>query len=575
MKKGNFIFGKILLTMLLLVGMISKINVLQVQAASHSQTEAVDWAQGQINKGLDYDGVYGNQCVDLIKYYYQYLGCANYATGNACAYAWNNLPSGWTRVYSDFQPGDIAVWKVNHRCSTCNTGELGHVGVITSADSVGFNAVNQNFCGKSYCTQNWFYCSALQCAIRPNFSSASNTNIGSGTDTAIAWTSTVSDITYTNATLSATVSTSTSVQYQWAGCNIFDNNGTMIAQAGENTSVKGYYMNIWYDISAETWNHFQLSPGTTYQYQFYATYGGKDYFSPVYKFTTPQQTVNVTGVSLNQTSKNMIVGEKFQLNASISPSNATNKNVTWSVDDSSVAVVDKGLVIAQGVGVANVTVKTTDGSKVASCSISVSQEMINDQTEEDNEYTLENTNIDGISSTGTGIKLNWKAINDATGYYVFKKFNNEGFVLHKKIESNYMNSYTDTSVKNGTTYYYKIVAYKLANGTEYRSDDSNVMKTCYLEKNAIKKVSNSLGKRAKLSWYKNAKATGYEIEYANTSNYSNSNVIKVRGSFVTSKTISKLTKGKTYYLRVRTYRIVDGVTYYSCWSNSKKLKITK
>ena len=43
------------------------------------------------------------------------------------------------------------------------------MGIITSIDSVGFNAVNQNYAGRSYCTQNWFHVRCLACAIRPNF----------------------------------------------------------------------------------------------------------------------------------------------------------------------------------------------------------------------------------------------------------------------------------------------------------------------------------------------------------------------------------------------------------------------
>lgn len=140
----------------------------------HTQGEAVNWANSQLGKSLDYDNYAGAQCVDLIKYYYNYFGVANYAMGNANAYMTNSLPAGWTRVYGNYQAGDIAVWKVNHSCRTCNTSNLGHVGIITSADSVGFNAVNQNFAGQSYCTQNWFYCSALNCAIRPAYGSADN-----------------------------------------------------------------------------------------------------------------------------------------------------------------------------------------------------------------------------------------------------------------------------------------------------------------------------------------------------------------------------------------------------------------
>ena len=52
---------------LLFVAFIS-VDKTEVQAAT--KEEGVSWAMSQIGKGLDYDGVKGNQCVDLIKYYY-------------------------------------------------------------------------------------------------------------------------------------------------------------------------------------------------------------------------------------------------------------------------------------------------------------------------------------------------------------------------------------------------------------------------------------------------------------------------------------------------------------------------
>lgn len=155
-------------TMLLFVAFVS-VDKTEVQAAT--KEEGVSWAMSQIGKGLDYDGVYGNQCVDLIKYYYAHYGVAGYARGNAIQYTSNSLPPGWTRVYSNYQPGDVAVFRANNGCSVCTTGEKGHVGIITSIDSVGFNAVNQNYAGRSYCTQNWFHVRCLACAIRPNFTS--------------------------------------------------------------------------------------------------------------------------------------------------------------------------------------------------------------------------------------------------------------------------------------------------------------------------------------------------------------------------------------------------------------------
>lgn len=131
-----------------------------------TKEEAVGWANAQIGKGLDYDGVYGNQCVDLIKYYYAYFGVAGYARGNAEAYRTNSVPPGWTRIYGGYQPGDVVVWSPGLGGSDKT---YGHIGIIDSIDEVGFNAVNQNYANKSYCTKNWFNNSCIACCIRPPY----------------------------------------------------------------------------------------------------------------------------------------------------------------------------------------------------------------------------------------------------------------------------------------------------------------------------------------------------------------------------------------------------------------------
>lgn len=159
-----------LLTASLIVGLIPLNSKIVHAAVAHTQQEAVDWANSQINQSLDYDGQYGAQCVDLIKYYYDYFGVAQYATGNANAYITNALPSGWARVYGDYQPGDVAVWLADHSCNTCNTTSYGHVGIITAIEGALFSAVNQNFGEQSHCTLNKFNQSALACAIRPDYS---------------------------------------------------------------------------------------------------------------------------------------------------------------------------------------------------------------------------------------------------------------------------------------------------------------------------------------------------------------------------------------------------------------------
>ena len=81
------------------------------------------------------------------------------------------------------------------------------------------------------------------------------------------------------------------------------------------------------------------------------------------------KTIEVTGVSLNTTSKSMIVNTTDKLVATIEPSNASDKTVTWSSDNTNVITVDKnGNIKAIGLGEANITVKTANG-KTASAKV--------------------------------------------------------------------------------------------------------------------------------------------------------------------------------------------------------------
>lgn len=93
------------------------------------------------------------------------------------------------------------------------------------------------------------------------------------------------------------------------------------------------------------------------------------------KVTVESATVYVSSITLNKTSASLYVGETTQLTATVSPSSATNKSVSWTSDDTSVAMVSStGLVTAKSAGTATITCKAKDGSgKQAMCNISVKE----------------------------------------------------------------------------------------------------------------------------------------------------------------------------------------------------------
>ena len=84
------------------------------------------------------------------------------------------------------------------------------------------------------------------------------------------------------------------------------------------------------------------------------------------------EVIPVENVVLNQNNVTLNIGETTTLQATITPDNATNKNVTWTSEDSDIASVDKdGKVTAKKVGKTTITVTTEDGQKIATCEVTV------------------------------------------------------------------------------------------------------------------------------------------------------------------------------------------------------------
>ena len=118
----------------------------------HTREEAVRWAYGHIGTDINYDGYSGpdgswpTQCVDLTVGYYRYLG--HRVGGDAKEYATNGLPDGWQRVYSNPQPGDVAVR---------TAGTYGHVGIVVTVSGDACSTVEYNTYGGTYdaSTQTW------------------------------------------------------------------------------------------------------------------------------------------------------------------------------------------------------------------------------------------------------------------------------------------------------------------------------------------------------------------------------------------------------------------------------------
>ena len=91
----------------------------------------------------------------------------------------------------------------------------------------------------------------------------------------------------------------------------------------------------------------------------------------------------------------------------------------------------------------------------------------------------------------------------------------------------------------------------------------------------LSSVKNTAAKKIKVKWKKGSEITGYQIQYSLKSNFKGAKKAIIKNEKTVSKVIKGLKKGKKYYVRIRTYKMVGGEKYFSAWSAKKKVTIKK
>lgn len=143
---------------------------------------------------------------------------------------------------------------------------------------------------------------------------------------------------------------------------------------------------------------------------------------------------------------------------------------------------------------------------------------------------------------------------EAPGYQTSKKSNS---VVYRGLENE--NDKEDVSTVPKTT----------PNSKRVNNIQNKVtVKPQNTKKVTIKKAKKSL----KVSWKKVNGITGYQIQYAGNKKFKKAKTVTIKKAKTTSKTIKKLKAKKKYYVRIRTYIVVNGTKKYSDWSKKKSQK---
>lgn len=147
-----------------------------------------------------------------------------------------------------------------------------------------------------------------------------------------------------------------------------------------------------------------------------STYTSQEAVQLYKKSSSSPTPVAVTGVELDNEEIEINVGETKSLVATVLPADATNKNVTWSSDDETVATVDNGTVTGVAAGTATITVTTVDGGFTATCDVTVNgsvepttgdanfvaSEQGYTDTQSVASASFDNTNVSVVFNKGTG-----------------------------------------------------------------------------------------------------------------------------------------------------------------------------
>ena len=167
-----------------------------------------------------------------------------------------------------------------------------------------------------------------------------------------------------------------------------------------------------------------------------------------------------------------------------------------------------------------------------------------------------------------GIKLTWNKAAGADGYKIYRNS-----TLIKTITNGSTVTYTDTKANtNMTKYIYKV----LAKGPAGDSTAAKTVAVYRVNRPALSSVTNSAASEMTAKWTTVERATGYQIKYSTSKTFASGNgTVDASGATTDSRRIGKLTKGKTYYVKIRAYKVVGNVLYWSEWSPVKTVKISK
>lgn len=172
------------------------------------------------------------------------------------------------------------------------------------------------------------------------------------------------------------------------------------------------------------------------------------------------------------------------------------------------------------------------------------------------------------------VTLTWDKQTAANGYEVFKyDASSKKYVLYKNITNPNTNTCKVTGLASNKKYDFKVRAYQIDDSEKtYAPFGAVVSQYTSIAKPKLNSAKSTSKKKIKASWSKVGGASGYQVMWSTYKNFSKNYKTKSVKAKYLSKTVTAAQSKKTYYVRVRAYKTVNGKKVYSQWSSTKKVK---
>lgn len=175
------------------------------------------------------------------------------------------------------------------------------------------------------------------------------------------------------------------------------------------------------------------------------------------------------------------------------------------------------------------------------------------------------------------IGLSWGKVSGAHGYNIYRyNSSSKKYQLLDCTEGATRTSYTDSSLKTGTKYSYRVKAYITVGSIDVEGAFSNTASATPALAKTTAKLSRYGKQGIRIKWKKVDGANGYQVRLGtNKKTTKGKKTYTIKRGSTLKKNVKNLKKGKRYYVKVRPYRNIGGKKVYGAYSSVKSIKVKK